>query len=85
MTKQTLDELLTRIERLSAEKQRLADSNAALRADRELLKTWNARTAARGSKTRIIVTNQAVQLWTAFFYEGRHHAYHQAKILRLNH
>jgi hypothetical protein len=53
MTKQTLDELLTRIERLSAEKQRLADSNAALKADRELLKRWNAAndksTAARGT------------------------------------
>jgi hypothetical protein len=45
MTKQTLDELLTRIERLSAEKQRLADANAPLKADRELLKTWNERSS----------------------------------------
>jgi hypothetical protein len=52
MTKQTLDELLTRIERLSAEKQRLADANAALRADRELLKRWNADNAATGAAAK---------------------------------
>jgi hypothetical protein len=51
MTKETFNELISRIERLSAEKQQLADSNAALRADRELLKRWNAandQSTARG-------------------------------------
>jgi uncharacterized protein (UPF0335 family) len=50
MTKQTLDELLTRIERLSAEKQRLADANAALKADRELLKRWSDATTGAAAK-----------------------------------
>jgi hypothetical protein len=41
MTETMLTTLLTRIEQLSAEKQRLSDANALLRADRELLKRWN--------------------------------------------
>jgi hypothetical protein len=42
-SKEFTTELLSRIERLSAEKQRLADANAALKVDRELLKSWNER------------------------------------------
>jgi uncharacterized protein (UPF0335 family) len=40
MTETMFATLLTRIERLSAEKQQLADTVSNLRADRELLKRW---------------------------------------------
>jgi hypothetical protein len=47
MTETMLTTLLTRIEKLSAEKQRLSDANALLRADRDLMSRWNARTTTK--------------------------------------
>jgi hypothetical protein len=52
MTTETLTHLISRIEQLSAHNQKLADTVACLRADRELLKRWNDDNAATGAAAK---------------------------------
>jgi hypothetical protein len=52
MTEKMLTTLLTRIEQLSADKQRLSDANTLLRADRELFSRWNEQRASGAAAKR---------------------------------